>query len=107
MLIHILSQINPSKAIENIANTGLMGAILVLLVWYIIYSERKRQQNIEKLVSNINSERLQKDTEQQSLEKEFREHLKNANAEQSDIIRHNTTAFERLAIVLEIISKKI
>lgn len=105
--LFVISQISPTHAVENIANMGFMGAALILMVFLFVWFVRTQKKYAEDFISGLNSERKAKDAETSILEKEFREHLKLVNAKQSDVIEHNTEAFQKMIVIFDTLSKKI
>jgi len=105
----ILLQVLPvTKAANNILDTGLLGAFLILSFSYLVWSERKWKKFTESMMTGLTREKENKDKENNELEKNFREYLMFANKEHHEIIRENTKvmrhviiAFEKLMLKLE------
>ena len=63
-------------AFNEILNTGLVGALFVIAMIYIIYAEKHRKANIHRLLSEFTKNNSDSVEELKALEKEYREHLK-------------------------------
>ena len=96
----ILDLINPSGAISELVNTGLLGSVVVLLIWYVIHNDRKRDKERSDFIDAINKERIYKDKESNESDKQFIEYLQTNNVKLVEIIKKNTEASEKFSTLL-------
>ncbi|MBN2664380.1 MAG: hypothetical protein JXR68_12085 [Bacteroidales bacterium] len=97
--LYIFSQIISSSA--KFLDYGFIGTVIFVLIVTLVVVVRYFYSNQKGLIDLINSERKQKDAENNALEKEFRLFLITTHNEQMKIIQENTEAYRKMSLLFE------
>ncbi len=103
----IILQINPQVAVDNVANTGLIGSFFIIFLALIVAIAIILKKTLLKFIEKMNEERIAKDKEADKNRENMLHYVMQKNDIFTEVIKNYSESNDSLKIVLEKILAKL